>query len=140
MQRHSRPCGTRSGTTAGSTHSTTTCHRTTFATPHRTHDKKALEATVTALRTAFPNLHLTIHEMIEDADRVAVRWHSTGTHDAPFRGIPPTGRTVTMSGTTFVRFDKSKVAEEWVHWDDTDITRSLGVITLGQHPACKEQR
>ncbi|MFC0454127.1 ester cyclase [Rhodococcus jostii] len=98
-------------------------------------DATAMKDSVAAVRTAFPDLHLTMHDLIEDADRVALRWQGSGTHDRMFRGVPPTGRTVTVSGTTFVRFDRSAIAEEWVIWDDSDITRSLGVIALGQHPA-----
>ncbi|HEY5853964.1 MAG TPA: ester cyclase [Aldersonia sp.] len=103
-------------------------------------DKSAVKEAALALRTAFPDLMLRMQDVIEDDDRIAVRWHGTGTHRAPYRGVPATGRTVTVSGTTFVRFERTAIAEEWVVWDDDDITRRLGVIPLGRTATPKEIR
>src|ERR1044071_4356237 len=47
-------------------------------------------AVVTGLRNAFPDLHYTVDELVAEEDRVAIRWHWTGTHKGPFRAFPPT--------------------------------------------------
>src|SRR5450631_1728008 len=47
---------------------------------------------VVGLRAAFPDLKYTIDELVAEGDRVAVRWHWTGTHRGAFRAFPPTGK------------------------------------------------
>src|SRR5215469_2603092 len=49
---------------------------------------------VTMLRTAFPDLHCTIEELVAEGDTVAARVTLSGTHLGPFIGIAPTGRSV----------------------------------------------
>ncbi|ORI30981.1 hypothetical protein BH686_11720 [Rhodococcus erythropolis] len=94
-------------------------------------DRMSFETSLLATRTAFPALQLTVLDAIETGDRHAIRWHSSGVHQAPFHGIPATGRTLSFTGMTFVRFDESLVAEEWAVWDDTEINRRIGVIRIG---------
>lgn len=43
---------------------------------------------------AFPDLHITIEDMIAEGDRVVLRLTARGTHRGPFMGIPPTGKQV----------------------------------------------
>ena len=50
---------------------------------------------VVGLRTAFPDIHYTVDDVVAEGDRVAVRWHWTGTHKAPFRAFAATGKTLT---------------------------------------------
>ena len=39
----------------------------------------------------FPDMHLTIKDIIAKGDRVWIRSEITATHKGEFRGIPPTG-------------------------------------------------
>ena len=43
---------------------------------------------------AFPDLHVSVDELIAEDDRVFVRSTMTGTHDGEYKGIPATGRHV----------------------------------------------
>lgn len=43
---------------------------------------------------AFPDLHVTIEEMIAEGDKVVLLWTLTGTHGGLYRGIPATGTAV----------------------------------------------
>jgi steroid delta-isomerase-like uncharacterized protein len=43
---------------------------------------------------AFPDLHVTIEEMIAEGDKVVLLWTLTGTHGGVYRGIPATGSVV----------------------------------------------
>src|SRR5687767_5766284 len=46
-------------------------------------------------RTAFPDLHLTVENVISEGDRVAATFSATGTHRGTLMGIPATNRPIT---------------------------------------------
>ena len=73
--------------------------------------------------SGFSDLHFTIAQILGEGDLVAIQWTATGTHQqslahmtSEFAG-PATGRSVTMTGMWLFRFEGSKVAEVWNHWD-----------------------
>ena len=90
------------------------------------------------LRAAFPDLRYTIDEVVADGDRVAVRWHWTGTHQAPFRGFPATGRSVSNSGTGIFRLVDGKVVAAGLETDRLGFLQQIGVVPenigLGPRP------
>jgi predicted ester cyclase len=45
--------------------------------------------------------------------------------------VPATGRAVTVSGASFLRFENDKLAEEWVVWDPRELLSALGIWHLG---------
>jgi steroid delta-isomerase-like uncharacterized protein len=55
-------------------------------------------------RTAFPDIHQTIHEKVCEGNTVMHRWTTTGTHLGPFLGIPPTKKKLSIDGMTVSRF------------------------------------
>jgi steroid delta-isomerase-like uncharacterized protein len=95
-------------------------------------DLAGFKASITATRSAFPDLVTTIDEIVVEGDRAAIRWHSTGTHEASLLGVPATGRRVEVSGATFAHFDGDRIAEEHVTWDPRALLAALGVISVGQ--------
>ena len=82
----------------------------------------------TMLRTAFPDLHFTIVELVAEGDTVAGRVTMSGTHLGPFQGIPPTGRSFEQAHMHFVRFRDGKAIEHRAVRDDLGMMRQLGVI------------
>lgn len=95
-------------------------------------DLAGFKASITATRSAFPDLVTTIDEIVLAGDRAAIRWHSTGTHAASLLGVPATGRRVQVSGATFARFEDGRITEEHVTWDPRALLTALGVISVGQ--------
>lgn len=90
------------------------------------------KATITSTRRAFPDLVTHLDEILVDGDRAAVRWRSVGTHEHSFLGVPPTGRTVEVSGATFAHFNADGLVEdEQVTWDPRALLTALGIITVG---------
>ena len=77
-------------------------------------------------RLAFPDLHMTIDLLLADADLVAARWTTTGTHTGPWAGIEPTGTRVTFSGVNIFRLEGGKVVELWNHRDDLGLMEQVG--------------
>jgi steroid delta-isomerase-like uncharacterized protein len=89
------------------------------------------KASIVATRSAFPDLLTTIDDILIEADRVAVRWHSAGHHERPFLGVPATNRRVEVSGATFGRFQDDRIIEEFVTWDPRALLTALGIISVG---------
>lgn len=61
----------------------------------------------------FPDVEITIHDVIAAGDRVAVRWTAVGTHLGPDLGFPPTGKSLTLDGATIGIIRGDKIAEAW---------------------------
>lgn len=78
--------------------------------------------------SAFPDMHLTVEDQIAEGDRVVTRWTMHGTHQGELMGIPPTGKAVTISGTSIDRLAGGKVAEHWAEFDLLGLMQQLGVI------------
>ncbi len=89
---------------------------------HREH----VTNTMRALHAAFSDLVFTIDDMIEQGDRIAVRWHMTGRHTGPFAGRPPTGRLVTQRAIVIYRIAGHKVVEVWPLTDRLGLVQQLG--------------
>ena len=83
---------------------------------------------VRMLRTAFPDLHFTIEDLVAEGDTVAGRVTMSGTHLGPFQGIPPTGRSFQQAQMYFVRFRDGKAIEHRAVRDELGMMRQLGVL------------
>jgi steroid delta-isomerase-like uncharacterized protein len=77
-------------------------------------------------RAAFPDLQFTVEDIIDQDDRVVIRWSSRGTHQGELMGLAPTGKIVTVTGISIDRFADGKVAESWTNWDVLGLMRQLG--------------
>ena len=75
---------------------------------------------------AFPDLHLTVEDQLVQGDRVAFRWHATGTHTGPLGAAPPTGKPVALEGLIIDRLAGGKVRERWEQWDQSLMLQQLG--------------
>ena len=83
---------------------------------------------VTSRRTAFPDIHVTIEDMVAEADKVIARLTFRGTHRGEFQGIPPTNKEVTWTGIWIYRVANGKFVERWHNYDMLGLLRQLGAI------------
>ena len=67
---------------------------------------------VATLRAAFPDLRYTVDDLIEDGDKVVMRWTFRGTQKAEFLGIAATNSVTDVPGTTTVRLAQGRVVED----------------------------
>lgn len=81
-----------------------------------------------AYTSAFPDLQLTTEDLVAEGERVAIRNTWSGTHQGPFRGIPPTGKHVMFTGSDTFHFVDGKIAEQWADLDALGLMQQLGVI------------
>ncbi len=91
-------------------------------------------------RSAFPDLKLTIEDMIAERDEVVVHWTAHGTHRGPFLGMQPTEKSATVSGTTINRIEKGKIVEQWADWNLLSLMEQLGLAAAPQSQSAKVRR
>lgn len=80
------------------------------------------------LLRAYPDLHITIEDLIEEGDKIVSRNTVTGTHRGEYMGLPPTGKSVTYNEIFIVRFAGGRIAETWGVVDVFSQMKQLGVI------------
>jgi steroid delta-isomerase-like uncharacterized protein len=85
----------------------------------------ALKKVMTDLRTAYPDAKVVLDESYHMQDRSFHLWTFTGTNTGP-GAAPPTGKSVTLTGATFMRYQDGKIAEEIVYFDVLDWQTQLG--------------
>src|SRR5690349_9848807 len=83
---------------------------------------------LTDMFTAFPDLRWTLRDTIAEDDRIMTLGTWTGTHRAPFLGIPATGRTVTVESWTLDRYRDGRLAESRIIMDVAGMLTQLGLI------------
>ena len=77
---------------------------------------------------AFPDLHITVEDLIEEGDKVVSRNTVTGTHQGEYMGLPPTGKSITYNEIFIVRFVNGRIAETWGVVDVLSQMNQLGLI------------
>lgn len=77
---------------------------------------------------AFPDLHLTIEDMVAEGDTVTTRWTTHATHTGELMGIPPTGKSITVTGITITRMAGGKAVETWTNFDMLGLLQQIGAI------------
>lgn len=80
------------------------------------------------LWNAFPDLHITIDDMVGEGETVAWRLTVTGTHEAEFRGVAPSGTRVTFAAHYVFRFCNGRIVERWTNFDRLGVMIQLGAI------------
>jgi steroid delta-isomerase-like uncharacterized protein len=89
---------------------------------------QAVQALTAGFYRAFPDIHFTIDDLIEEGDKVVEKDTVTGTHLGEFNGIPPTGKSVSYSEIFIMRFVNGRIAEVWGVVDVFSQMKQLGVI------------
>jgi steroid delta-isomerase-like uncharacterized protein len=80
------------------------------------------------IRSAFPDIQVTIEQELAEGDLVATHWTIRGTQHGPFMGIEPTGKQIQVQGVVIDRCAGGKVAEEWIAWDRLGLLQQLGAV------------
>ncbi len=81
-----------------------------------------------ALLNAFPDMQVTIDDLIAEGDKVVARSTMRGTHQGEFLGIPTTGKTINFEVIDILRYEDGKVVEHWGLTDNLSLLQQLGAI------------
>ena len=87
---------------------------------HRLVDLKTDQEAVHAEKNAFPDLRMSVQEMVAEGDKVSVLWTFQGTHTGwGYESLPPTGTKVEVRGITIWRIVDGRIVEEWSSFSET---------------------
>lgn len=76
----------------------------------------------------FPDLAMTVEDVVDGGDKVVARVRLTGTQTGDFMGIPATGRAIDVNVIDIMRFgDDGLVHEHWGVADQMAMMQQLGV-------------
>lgn len=85
--------------------------------------------------SAFPDLHVTIDDIVAEEDKVGIWYTVEGTHQGEFEGIAPTGKHVRWAGFDLLRVEDGKISEARFLSDFFGLLTQLGArVTLPSDP------
>jgi predicted ester cyclase len=80
------------------------------------------------LLRVYPDIHLTVEDVIAEGDKIVTRNTVTATHRGQFMGVGPTGKPVTYNEIFIFRFADGRVVETWGVVDVYAQMKQIGVI------------
>lgn len=81
---------------------------------------------------AFPDLRMTVEDVVADGAKVVARVRYTGIQQGEFQGMPPTGKAVDVQLIDIFRFDDDgRVGDHWGVIDLMAMMQQLGVVPAG---------
>lgn len=93
---------------------------------------EGMQSDIQFLRTAFPDFHLSIEEMVTEKDKVWVRMTARGTNaGAGFMGAP-NGKSFEITVFDELRFEDGKIVEHWGSPDRFAMIAQLGLFPKPQ--------
>ena len=98
------------------------------ASPEEIRGPEGIKGFVQMYRSAFPDSHITLEDLIAEGDKVVSRWTARGTHQGELFGIPPSGNQVEVSGITISRFEGGKFVEDWSNSDTLGLMQQIGAV------------
>jgi steroid delta-isomerase-like uncharacterized protein len=78
--------------------------------------------------TGFPGIQYSMLTSVASEDAAAVRYVVEGVHSGDFRGLPPTGNTVTWNHSTVARVECGQITEMWAEVNQLDRLRQFGTL------------
>ncbi len=81
--------------------------------PNLPANKEGFKQFIYLLWKAFPDLRIILEDIITKGNKVASRYHLTGTHKGEFMNLEPTGIQFRVNGMTVFSFRNSKCIERW---------------------------
>jgi predicted ester cyclase len=91
--------------------------------------REGLKRRVAKIRAAFQPRH-ELHDVIVEADRVAVHWTLSGVHSGEFLGLSPTQRPVEFDGVDMYAMRDGRMA---AHWNVVDMFAFYRQATAPNH-------
>lgn len=88
---------------------------------------KGAVALVGMFRNAFPDMHVSVDDVVAEGDQVAARLRKKGTHEGPLFALAPTGRSVDFEELTVLKVAEGRILATWFESDQLAMMQQLGV-------------
>lgn len=75
-------------------------------------DRAGFKPLLGGMRSAIPDLHFEIQELVAEGDAVVARFTTGGTNTGSLMGMPPTGKSFSARGLTYYRLANGKIVED----------------------------
>jgi steroid delta-isomerase-like uncharacterized protein len=76
-------------------------------------------------REAFPDIHMTVDDLVAEGDKVAVRWTATMTHLGDGLEFPASSKKARLSGSSFLICGNGRILNGWNYMDLTRLQLQL---------------
>ena len=83
------------------------------STPEQPPGTEGVKDYISMVRTGFPDISITIEDLVAEEESVVVRTTWRGTYLGEYEGIAPTGKQVTRSMIQIFHVKDGKLLEEW---------------------------
>jgi predicted ester cyclase len=94
---------------------------------------EGLKMVATAFGGAFSDWNIAIDDQIAEGEKVATCWTAKCRHTGPLQGMPPTGKSVRVTGVNVALFSGGKIAESWFNFDMLTLLKQIGAIPEPKH-------
>ena len=87
---------------------------------------ESIKLSVALYRRAFPDLHITVTELLGAGDQVELHWVARRAGAPGVSGSAARAAPGTVSGMTVSRFADGHIVESWTHWDQGTVLDKRG--------------
>lgn len=94
--------------------------------PGQDNSRETPKQMFTMVFAALPDFRATVHDVIQDGDKAAVRLTFSGHHQGEFMGVPASGNHVEFSVIDIHEFRDDKIV---AHWGVTDMAALMAQIS-----------
>lgn len=92
-------------------------------------DREGLVEFIETVHKGFSDFEMHTEFMVAEDDMITVGFHTTGTNDGEFMGIPATDETPEATpGIMVHRYEDGKMVEGWATWDALGLLQDLGLV------------
>ena len=81
-----------------------------------------------SFREAFPDIRVTVEDVLAEGDKVSGRCSVRGTHRSDALGFAVTNRAVAFDGMCIVRIRDGQIVEAWNNFDFLSMYQQLGAV------------
>lgn len=86
-----------------------------------------LKKTMAEMGASFPDMHVTVNNMVAEGDMVAANITMTGTWKGDMMGMKANGKSFKADACDFLRIKDGKAVERWGVFDVMSMMRQLGM-------------
>jgi steroid delta-isomerase-like uncharacterized protein len=96
--------------------------------PGQRQGREGLKEIIGTIRSAFPDIHWVLDEMVAEGNTVCSRFTWSGTHRDVFLGISATGKHITVKGVVVDLLENGQMSESRILMDTLSMLQQLGAI------------